>query len=827
MHAIDHRAGVLLLCALASFGPGCGSHTERQAPSSVFALLEQAARRAGWKEQAGQNLGTCLQRVAWRAPCSLAERQALSLPLSVDMEEGYASRPGAQRRIQQTLTCVNALFAKAGVTWRMESTSIRGPRFRSSNLPALLTQLEHDRPPRPGARLWFVLGDERVFHSWLGGTVAITRGSTAVVTSWPRLENDCLATARSLAFMLGATTVDVYDVGGVRMVMSPKLERFSLPAPDPVARISSTFSLDAENVAKMRVTRFALAGRDAVSPTCHTHVEGATECYAMAAEEARTGRRRVELAALEFVSSTSDACAAQHRVAQETSSGDRRRALAEARGLGAVLQVMEARGSGPSTALDNCRDRTSRHLLRLADRWAGELEQAKDRRAGEAASLLFEEHLRLFPRGPRVFAVAYKLALVLEALSKHARAFDRYYQVIQLRPDEEVYVAAVAGAMRTGWSEYQRGLAATVLKLRSSEEELPARQKRLVEVFTLATRSPRLARTRALFFEFAIASIYDSNGRFDESNPRFAQVALREPRLDIADLAARSLVNGLLKARRYDELIAWVKRLRQEARLQRGDFAVWLTEYEREAKLLQLGRSPGSADTMSIDLAACQGGDLRACNDVGVRYQRGAGVRRDLALAVKLFKMACDRRETRRNARGKLLDVRGWQGCSNLAGAYLAGEGVRRDVRRALALARLACREADHCNTLGAMYLTGRGVARDPREAARLFVRACAVGLPEACTNAGNVALNTLQPPDHRLALQMLGRGCELDQAEACRILSTMYSRGSGVAKDMARWGVFFARACRLGLSAKYQSICDSLLKRFPTLGKERPQRSE
>ena len=53
---------------------------------------------------------------------------------------------------------------------------------------------------------------------------------------------------------------------------------------------------------------------------------------------------------------------------------------------------------------------------------------------------------------------------------------------------------------------------------------------------------------------------------------------------------------------------------------------------------------------------ACDGGDMRGCHNLGVMYEKGNGVEKDLGKAVQLFKKACD---------GGDLD-----GCRNLAIMY-------------------------------------------------------------------------------------------------------------------------------------------------------------
>lgn len=71
----------------------------------------------------------------------------------------------------------------------------------------------------------------------------------------------------------------------------------------------------------------------------------------------------------------------------------------------------------------------------------------------------------------------------------------------------------------------------------------------------------------------------------------------------------------------------------------------------------------------------------------------------------------------------------------------------------------------------------------------------------------------------------MLGEGCIQDQADSCRALGALYLGGTGVPQNHTLGLQFIARGCRLGLPPKFKSMCDTLLKRFPQLGREPPTR--
>ena len=58
-----------------------------------------------------------------------------------------------------------------------------------------------------------------------------------------------------------------------------------------------------------------------------------------------------------------------------------------------------------------------------------------------------------------------------------------------------------------------------------------------------------------------------------------------------------------------------------------------------------LGLLPGplaSQDTERVHRERCDDGELLSCNVLGLMYETGAGVTRDLARAVALYERACD-----------------------------------------------------------------------------------------------------------------------------------------------------------------------------------------
>ena len=99
-------------------------------------------------------------------------------------------------------------------------------------------------------------------------------------------------------------------------------------------------------------------------------------------------------------------------------------------------------------------------------------------------------------------------------------------------------------------------------------------------------------------------------------------------------------------------------------------------------------------------------------------YEKG-----DYQKAVELFKKACDSGEAK--------------GCNNLGVLYEDGQGVKQDYQKAAQLYQKACDsgEANGCYNLGVSYNNGRGVKQDFFTAKQYYGKACDLGLQLGCDN--------------------------------------------------------------------------------------------
>ena len=197
----------------------------------------------------------------------------------------------------------------------------------------------------------------------------------------------------------------------------------------------------------------------------------------------------------------------------------------------------------------------------------------------------------------------------------------------------------------------------------------------------------------------------------------------------------------------------------------------------------ELGRvelKAGEPDkALALFRKAAAAGHAGAMNSVGIAYERGAGVARDMAEAMRWHRRSAeagdsaamhrlglalmrgegvkmDRAEALRWFR-KSADAGNAPGMTDVGLAYLNGWGVPRDPAEAVIWLRKGAEAGGPVamNQLGRAYLLGLGVARDPAEAVRWFRKAADAGNVMAMESLGNAYRN--------------GVGVERNQSEAER----------------------------------------------------------
>jgi hypothetical protein len=192
----------------------------------------------------------------------------------------------------------------------------------------------------------------------------------------------------------------------------------------------------------------------------------------------------------------------------------------------------------------------------------------------------------------------------------------------------------------------------------------------------------------------------------------------------------------------------------------------------------------------------CAGGNPGSCNRLGVIYADGRGVPKDLAAAAKLYQQACRNRHA--------------YGCYNLARALERGRGLPENLAEAAKLyGRLCNRESTHlirgraCNRLALLTTRGKGVPRNHARAHRLYERSCRLGYKWGCHNVGNVfRFGQGRPKNPEAAVPYYEKACSMSNGRSCLVLSKMIAAGEGAGRDPARAGALREKACRLGHKA-------------------------
>lgn len=189
---------------------------------------------------------------------------------------------------------------------------------------------------------------------------------------------------------------------------------------------------------------------------------------------------------------------------------------------------------------------------------------------------------------------------------------------------------------------------------------------------------------------------------------------------------------------------------------------------------------PDGAAAFRWSTRGCELGDVTSCNNVGVAYQRGAGVAKDLKSARREYRKACEMGSGLGcyNEAELLEDATDEAGATELAG--------RRYARACELEYYLGCRAAlrRSPDLAGALAFAERGckLADKPACASKaLILSATRPGSPEARASASD-----LQEP------------CSKNEPVSCAVLGMLYAAGTPMPRDVPRAKELLARACRL-----------------------------
>ncbi len=248
-----------------------------------------------------------------------------------------------------------------------------------------------------------------------------------------------------------------------------------------------------------------------------------------------------------------------------------------------------------------------------------------------------------------------------------------------------------------------------------------------------------------------------------------------------------------------------------------GDAAACFEEGKRLAEGRDVERSYEQANELLK--RGCDLGSLPACTKLGFHHLKGHGTKKDPKQAAQLYTRACEGGEA--------------DACLLLSTLYMTGEGVERDPERAKTYLERAkalkarrsepqagsgseeptdeqlehlCERAEiarACMQLGWKLAFAVREQREPtpQEAARgahFLLRACGMGLPEACTGAGMLHVEGKSVrEDPKRSAELFERACADDEALGCARLALLYEDGKGVKRDPAKAVELHDKACQ------------------------------
>ncbi|KAK3099528.1 hypothetical protein FSP39_005871 [Pinctada imbricata] len=136
----------------------------------------------------------------------------------------------------------------------------------------------------------------------------------------------------------------------------------------------------------------------------------------------------------------------------------------------------------------------------------------------------------------------------------------------------------------------------------------------------------------------------------------------------------------------------------------------------------------------------------------------------------------------------------------NLGLCYETGQGVKKDLSKAAEHYQMAGEDGhpQALYNLALMYLEGRGVPKDPREAIHLLEKAAEYGLRQAQTYLG-VHYTTAETKDMERAVNLFQMAARQDDSEAQYFLGICYEQGLGVAVNECKAADLYSQSASGG----------------------------
>jgi TPR repeat protein len=205
-----------------------------------------------------------------------------------------------------------------------------------------------------------------------------------------------------------------------------------------------------------------------------------------------------------------------------------------------------------------------------------------------------------------------------------------------------------------------------------------------------------------------------------------------------------------------------------------------------------------SYSSMSELRQAAEQGDAKAQLLLGVCYEYGEGVAKDMAQAAEWYRKAAEQGDA---------DAQ-----RNLGVCYEDGLGVPKDMAQAVAWYRKAADQglAGAQCLLGLRYDTGEGVAQDKAQAVAWYRKAAEQGLAGAQYLLGfSYATGDGVPEDKAQAVAWWRKAAEQGHAEAQCTLGLCYYNGEGVPRDRAQALEWYSKGARQEHRSKRRKFFD------------------
>ena len=211
--------------------------------------------------------------------------------------------------------------------------------------------------------------------------------------------------------------------------------------------------------------------------------------------------------------------------------------------------------------------------------------------------------------------------------------------------------------------------------------------------------------------------------------------------------------------------------------------------------LYELGRALPKTEkyypeALSVYRRAADAGYAVAMNNLGIMYQNGNGVAKDVSEAIVWYQKAA--------AAGNSV------GMYNLGAVYANGNGVSKDYTQAIAWYRKAADAGnpDGMNNLGVMFENGTGVSKDPTEAIAWYRKAADAGSSNGMNAVGAMYEGGEGvSKDLTEAVAWYRKAAEAGNADAMIKVGNTYESGYGVSKDLTEAVAWYRRAADAGSS--------------------------